>query len=311
MALIDMMETFQMTNPGEHIDATDVYNSNDNLLDNAYFVGGGSQLGDGIFPINQRGQTSYSVAYENIFDRWHIQGSAVSTCTLNANGITFTANTENCGLSQTTQRGKIEDGENYTLSVITTDGVLHYGTRVLNTNDSWQNFSLGLESMGFYNPCYINSNGQANVFIADKAGSGGTSISIAAAKLEKGTVSTLPNDMPPDFWDELRKCRSYLFRHTYSAYDIIGNGYALSTTVGGFLVNLPASMNTDSTIQATFTANPSAYGGGVGSNITNAYIATLKDASARFYFEHQGIPANNAVCIMATAETTLTISCEL
>ena len=28
--------------------------SNRNLLDNAYFVGGGSQLGDGVFPINQR-----------------------------------------------------------------------------------------------------------------------------------------------------------------------------------------------------------------------------------------------------------------
>ena len=33
MPLIDMSETFQMTNPGAHIDATDVYNSNENLLD--------------------------------------------------------------------------------------------------------------------------------------------------------------------------------------------------------------------------------------------------------------------------------------
>ena len=40
MPLIDMSETYQMTNVGDHIDGTDVYQSNRNLLDNAYFVGG-------------------------------------------------------------------------------------------------------------------------------------------------------------------------------------------------------------------------------------------------------------------------------
>ena len=53
--------------------------SNRNLLDNAYFVGGGSQLGDGVFPINQRGTTFYSLPYGNIFDRWHIQGATAET----------------------------------------------------------------------------------------------------------------------------------------------------------------------------------------------------------------------------------------
>lgn len=40
-----------------------------NLLDNWYFVGGGSQQGSGQFPINQRGQTEYSgIGY--MIDRW-------------------------------------------------------------------------------------------------------------------------------------------------------------------------------------------------------------------------------------------------
>lgn len=43
---------------------------NENLLDNAYFVGGGSQLGDGIFPINQHGKTSYSTVNQYTIDRW-------------------------------------------------------------------------------------------------------------------------------------------------------------------------------------------------------------------------------------------------
>ena len=60
--------------------------SNDNLLDNAYFVGGGSQLGDGVFPINQRGLTSYTSA-GFVFDRWFKSGGV--TATLDAGGLTI------------------------------------------------------------------------------------------------------------------------------------------------------------------------------------------------------------------------------
>ena len=187
--------------------------SNDNLLDNAYFVGGGSQLWDGAFPINQRGITFYSLSYGNIFDRWHIQGSATATCTLNANGIAFAADTENCGLSQTIPAGRIVDGKTYTLSVMDTARNIYSGSRVLNTNDSWQHFNLGLSAFGWYNPCYVAANGQTNVYILDRTGSGvSASIGIAAAKLELGTISTLANDVPPDFGAELAKCQRRLFR---------------------------------------------------------------------------------------------------
>lgn len=45
---------------------------NPNLLDNWYFVGGGSQQGGGQFPINQLGQTSYNTIATSIYtiDRW-------------------------------------------------------------------------------------------------------------------------------------------------------------------------------------------------------------------------------------------------
>ena len=51
--------TFQVLTPA----------SNPNLLDNWYFVGGGSQQGGGQFAINQRGQTSWSTKGYHI-DRW-------------------------------------------------------------------------------------------------------------------------------------------------------------------------------------------------------------------------------------------------
>ena len=44
-----------------------------NLLDNWYFVGGGSQQGGGQFPINQRGETSRSGS-GGFIDRWKLSG---------------------------------------------------------------------------------------------------------------------------------------------------------------------------------------------------------------------------------------------
>lgn len=58
---------------------------NRNLLDNWYFVGGGSQLGYGVFPVNQRGQTSYSTTGYCI-DRWKLTSGSV---TLSSSGITL------------------------------------------------------------------------------------------------------------------------------------------------------------------------------------------------------------------------------
>lgn len=51
--------------------------SNPNLLDNWYFVGGGSQLGYGYFPLNSNGQTSY-VGGTNTIDRWYGYQSQVT-----------------------------------------------------------------------------------------------------------------------------------------------------------------------------------------------------------------------------------------
>ncbi|MGO5027503.1 hypothetical protein [Candidatus Agathobaculum pullicola] len=48
-----------------------------NELDNACFVGGGT--GWGVFPVNQRGKTSYSVSEnQNVFDRWKLVDNQAS-----------------------------------------------------------------------------------------------------------------------------------------------------------------------------------------------------------------------------------------
>ena len=61
-----------------------------NLLDNWYFVGGGSQQGGGQFPVNSLGQTSYSGAVYGI-DRWKSYSSSLTT-SITSNGYKETVN---------------------------------------------------------------------------------------------------------------------------------------------------------------------------------------------------------------------------
>lgn len=91
-----------------------------NLLDNWYFVGGGSQHGYGVFPINQRGQTVY---YDGIGpDRWYVGGTNQTT-TVSADGVTYTLPaTSNNNFHQYVQIGKSLAGKTVTASILVTGG---------------------------------------------------------------------------------------------------------------------------------------------------------------------------------------------
>ena len=176
MSLIDASQTFQMTNLGVHIDGTDVYQSNDNLLDNAYFVGGGSQLGDGVFPINQRGLTSYTGGAG--IDRW----SSDSTITLTASGITISAN----AIYQNQSKAFFDRilGKTVTYSILTTSGEIKSATIQFPSSypasvTVQEIFNDGASGIGY--ALFPAGNGQVIRIIGAP---------VAAAKLELGTVST-------------------------------------------------------------------------------------------------------------------------
>lgn len=177
--------------------------SNPNLLDNAYFVGGGSQLGDGIFPINQRGQSSYTAAGNNGIDRW---GGSYCNIVLNASGLTITSTGYTNNLYQFVPY-KVWDGlvgKTVTLSfdveAITGSWAIAAYNSAVGTIST-----TGITSVSFVVPSVADS----NKFIG-LAGQSGNVITLKAVKLELGTVSTLANDPPPDFGEELRKCKRYL-----------------------------------------------------------------------------------------------------
>lgn len=309
MPLIDMSETYQMTNVGAHIDGTDVYQSNDNLLDNAYFVGGGSQLGDGVFPINQRGQASYSWTGATCIDRWYIF-AATDTVTLSASGLTVNANENGGALGQRIRYYPEYSSQPLTCTFLTTDNKRIVWSFTINTGIAWQGGTLVLnEYPDFYVDALYDSGSNTIAFVLAKSFDNVPhSITLKAAKLEIGTVSTLPNDSPPDFGEELRKCQRYLWVEVFNTNAIIANGASVSASDVMLLLPTPVSMRPISPI-VTFTVSPAFIGNGT-LLAANYAGAGIYDNNINLYFTGS-VTAFSNYSLLATSQTTMTISCEL
>lgn len=179
---------------------------NENLLDNWYFVGGGSQQGGGQFPINQRGQTSYTAGdYQYCIDRWLQDGENV---TIVDNGVKIEAqdttdldnkifqNIESIPHNIPLTFSAIIDNKLYIVQGMSL-------TRIQNIVSDFIGVEIG-ESNGYQYALIRNTQG---------------SITIQAVKLERGFLSTLAsknesgnwvlNDAPPNFQQELAKCQRY------------------------------------------------------------------------------------------------------
>ena len=213
--------------------------SNRNLLDNAYFVGGGSQLGDGVFPINQRGLTSYSGSTYTI-DRWVIASSAI-TVSPNAGYLELSGTAGN-NFSQVIapERAKGLYGKTVTASALMYDGTIISGTGTFPTVPA-----SGWNFVGFVYGTDIaliigtSLAGRSEFFLQTQT----SSAKVCAVKLELGTVSTLANDLPPDFGEELRKCQRYFTRLSSGVlYTVYGNAVAEDAGTALMMIPLPVSM---------------------------------------------------------------------
>lgn len=199
--------------------------SNRNLLDNAYFVGGGSQLGDGVFPINQRGLSNYGAGYT--IDRWKL--SSGGTLVFTNDGISID------GLFFQKKVIDFTVGETYTLSRQTTDGNVVSVTGVVPSTEGWM---IGNQTFGVY---FRPSTKVCDIQIW------GTYL-LKAVKLEKGSVSTLANDAPPDYATELLKCMRYFQRLKVSATMSVGFGTMTSGTEARVTIPLPVPLRSAPTV---------------------------------------------------------------
>lgn len=218
--------------------------SNDNLLDNAYFVGGGSQLGDGIFPINQRGQTSYSGS-ENIFDRWKLQNAFAN---LAADSVYFGSTTQNeWGLMQQVPSCfRNLWGKTVTVSAILNNDELVQETYTIPSSGAFDMPAAGSGGVFVNLYSFDGSNIVFRIYTQYTA-----SYHIKAAKLELGTVSTLANDVPPDFGEELRKCQRYLYIMGGAPYTMFGSGIAEATSYMMATIPFPVPMRTTPTLSVS------------------------------------------------------------
>lgn len=305
MPMINIEDAYILDNTGKQVDdAVDygLFNSNDNLLDNAYFVGGGSQLGDGIFPINQQGQTQYTAA-GFVFDRWFKSGGV--TATLDASGLTIV--NSNGWPDGVTQRFPMHffaqmNGEAITASVLYADGSVDSGTAIIDAtqNYQWLKYPKAGE-IGFQLKNF--QDGEAYDYfdyIRFGAGAGSTPKKIKAFKLEKGTVSTLANDAPPDFGEELRKCKRYLRYVPLTRTPAVISGNTAVVTLNGIeMAGVPTP--------ALISAGSARDAGGM-QNITSATVTGFTYNTPTVQFALAG---NLNYVIGYVYDTVVRLSCEL
>lgn len=241
------------------------YYSNQNLLDNWYFVGGGSQQDGGQFPINQRGGAEYSGSGYTI-DRWKVSGTLKLSLNDEYLRIEKTALTGDPYFYQPIENYKELIGKTVTVSMLyraNCDGFrIASGTNLYDIPKSadWNLFSTTFS---------VSANASANsvlwIQFSDNITNADNYFDIKAVKLEVGDTQTLAhkegdtwvlNDPPPNYALELEKCQRHFIRLT-SKYRYSSNTssylaqvlYIGGTTWANFIISLPVIMRSKPTLR--------------------------------------------------------------
>lgn len=228
---------------------------NKNLAENWYFAGGGSQLGYGVFPINQRGKTLYSEMQQNMFDRWW-HTADVGTFELTSDGLKITSQADvNACMGQFFDT-YVAEKTTVTLSalyrgqiILDFYGYTHTPSPVV--NDGW-----GMHSYTYTIPAGTN--------LADKLycptvkAAAGTTAYILAVKFEIGDKQTLAYQDSNGIWrlfetphygETLAQCQRQLLKLGANS----ALGYAESSTTANIFVPVPTSMRAKPVWSGTIT----------------------------------------------------------
>lgn len=219
MPYINVNDAYILDNTGKQVDDAVDYalaNSNRNLLDNPWW--GSGEV------VNQRSVTakpSSNGAY--CIDRWTWNsGADANNMSLGANGITFTRSASNIWFAQKMANPSALVGKKITGSVMLSDGTIKSGSVVYasvgSTPTLYEDSAVQI---------YISSAGAFSLTIK-------TTQTIRAVKLELGSYSTLANDVPPDYGEELKKCQYFFRRITVQDNGFIALGWATSATAAQF-----------------------------------------------------------------------------
>lgn len=165
--------------------------SNPNLLDNWYFVGGGSQQGGGQFPINRIGELTYKSQYA--IDRWE---NTFGQININSSYITITADSSQESFMQQNvhEVDRLLIGRSITISALLADNTLLSATGTVPSKPSSGNIMI---CSSWYNDIFgygiriFQSNASNDFLIFQFDLPPGKSMSAVAVKLELGPVQTI------------------------------------------------------------------------------------------------------------------------
>lgn len=229
-----------------------------NLLDNAYFVGGGT--GWGVFPVNQRGQTSYansSGAPVQTIDRWYIRdGSEIRLLDTGVN-----VSLQSGGrFAQIIDRDLVA-GEVYTVSFlignIESGGPINVYVQE-NGGDYLSPINSLISQNGLFSQTFVCPKTESYLIIFTNSSQSTLAFDLTAVKIELGDTQTLAYQKSDGTWamlpqglnyqQELAKCLAYLWvPQQQNGYTILGVGHAENTNIAWVTVVPPVSMRTGGT----------------------------------------------------------------
>ena len=227
-----------------------------NLLGNAYFKGGGSQQGGGQFPINQRGQTSYTAGANFVnggIDRWRTSNTNI---TINGDSINISSGTFSEAYSRFTQMTEktLVSGKTYTMSMLAKINSIIRDVifRVCNSTHSGIGAQTSLsqtDGFSLISFTLVPDSDVENYGVEILGGTIGESrfdIDLKAIKLEEGPTQTLAYQdedgnwqlfETPDYGEELAKCQRYLLQLGSTGVSRVAVGYC--TTASQIIVPIP------------------------------------------------------------------------
>jgi hypothetical protein len=229
--------------PGTNYTVWGVDYTNPNALDNWYYGN----------PVNQRGLTTYantSTAGYTI-DRWKVTQATLSIIT---GGIRLVnASSSYYNFVQFVENPSIYSGKQVTLSmkIKISGGTLRYGIKA-NGADFGYNYVDTTNTGIVSNTCTLPT-GLTELYIFLIPQTVGGTFEIESIKLELGPISTLSNDSPPNYGEELAKCQrfGYMWKQ-YSLYP----GVQYSADYIDFCIPLPVAMRiTPSIVNGDLSVN--------------------------------------------------------
>jgi len=196
-------------------------------------------------PVNQRGQSSYNVANYTI-DRWRTNDANIS---VNINSGYITVSNNGTAEKHFLQQLEFMAPGDYTVSLLLANGDIL--SESLNVNDlvaggsggsSVKNLTAGLKvQIGDF-----SSKPAFKLFIVP-----GYSFNIVAIKLELGSVSTLANDPPADYGEQLALCQRYALVLGAGSYSFRACKYDNGAIT--FIIPTPVTMRISPTFVGTLT----------------------------------------------------------